>query len=137
MIIGTVLLSSNDKYVGLNGELPNRPEFDKAFLLKLIKGRVCICSLNTYLSLPKSVLKEKVIPIDDKWKADLITIGSKNDILINLGIKTFKLAIPNIMYIVRSDDEMDEGKDFDTKWLKDNFNCLYKSRNLEIHNRID
>jgi len=140
MVIGIVLLSKDGKYVGINGELPARPDFDKDMLLKLIKGKYCVCSPNTYEDLPKSVIKAAgtIEAIDNPWKLEMIGIMLKDDYgtAINLGIKTFKSLPPNIFYVVRSDENMVDGKDFDVKWLEDNYTTILINKNIEIYHRI-
>lgn len=140
MIIGIVLLSKDDMYVGINGELPDRPDFDKAMLLKLVKGKYCICSPNTYVDLPKSVISaaSTIEAIDNPWKLDMISMMLKDEVntTINLGIKTFKSLPPDIFYVVRSDNNLGAGKKFDMKWLELNYSAVLIYKNIEIYHRI-
>ncbi len=53
MIFGTILLDTNDNYVGLNGKLPARPQYDKKLLHTLVEKNTI--SHQGYELLPNSM----------------------------------------------------------------------------------
>lgn len=114
-MIGTVLLSLDGYYVGLNGELPTRPWFDKQLLLAIVKGNKCVGSSATILDLPNSV-------------TDAAKGVSSNNIdgtaTVNLGIATFKSCPPDIMLVTVSSKKLSGGKAFDNNWLHANYDCI-------------
>ena len=112
-MIGIVLLSADGYYVGLNGELPKRPWFDKDLLLALCKGMNVLCSPNTEKDLPTSVVKAaNIIDTNPHHKS------------VNLGISTFRSNPPDIMIVVQNSQFLGEGKKFDRDWLTSGYNCL-------------
>lgn len=112
-MIGMVLLSIDNYYLGPNGELPARPYFDKDLLLALCKGMNVLCSPNTEKDLPKSVFNA----------ANTVnSVAHLKD--VNLGIATFKTNPPDIMLVVHGHNWLHEGKPFDDAWLQDNYKCV-------------
>ena len=112
-MIGIVLLSADNYYVGLSDELPPRPHFDKALLLAVCKGMDVLCSANTEKGLPKSV----------KQVANTVNVPSTlKD--VNLGIATFKSDPPDVLLLVRSRGLLYGGKLFDIPWLFTNYTCV-------------
>jgi hypothetical protein len=118
-MIGMVLLSINNYYIGHTGGLPERPDFDKDLLLALCKGMNVLCSPNTEKHLPKSVFEA----------ANTVnSVAHLKD--INLGIATFKTNPPDIMLVVRGISSLKGGKKFDMQWLKDNYKCVSKNEQM-------
>ena len=99
MTIGILLLNKNDVYLTNNLDLPKRPKWDKEFLLNIIKGKKVLCSKNTLVNLPNSILN-----------AAYFTTDINSDYDINFGIDTFK-ATPDLLFIVRSSGD-EQGKVF-------------------------
>jgi len=125
--IGIVLLDRLDRYL-VNGKIPDRPEFDKQFLLNLVSNKVCLASRNTILDLPVSILNSCLE----------ITENGNLNWNINLGIKTFKEFPPDIFFISRTPShiihsiESKNDKYFDIEWLKTYYNSIISHHNLEI-----
>lgn len=125
--IGVVLLDRMDRYV-VNGTIPTRPDFDKSFLLELVKGRTCLASENTIKDLPNSIINSSLEIIENgylKWE-------------VNLGIKTFKNFPPDIFFVSRTPIDIpieptsDRDKYFDINWLITNYKAIISHHNLEI-----
>jgi hypothetical protein len=127
-MIGIVLVSKDWYYLGKDGELPDRPALDKKFLLRLCKGKRCLCSENTYKDLPPSLFKKakSISTYTDTYDLDCD---------INLGIGTFKTEIPQTFYIIQSDKNLNDGKAFQQDWLKENYRLLVKDTYLSIWER--
>ena len=125
--IGLVLLDQINRYM-VNGEIPKRPDFDKEFLLNMVKNKVCLASENTIKDLPKSITNSCLE----------ITENGYLNWEVNLGIKTFKEFPPDIFFISRSPiDEVTptksiQDKYFDTDWLETIYNRVLSHHNLEI-----
>lgn len=124
--IGLVLLDIENRYL-VNGELPERPDFDKEFLLSLVKNKVCLASESTIKDLPKSVTTSCLE----------ITENGYLNWNVNLGIKTFKEFPPDIFFISRSTSdigvhETDKDKYFDIDWLNNLYDIVISHHNLEI-----
>ena len=120
MTVGIMLLSSNDVYVSSTGALPKRPRWDKTFLTDLIQGQRILCSAETLKTLPESVLKK-----------GYFTTDPTNDYDINFGIKTFNTAPVDMLFVVRSNSEM-EGK----KFRLDDYTLILKpTKSFEIYKR--
>lgn len=126
--IGLVLLDQINRYM-VNGEIPKRPDFDKEFLLNIVKSRVCLASENTIKDLPKSVTNSCLE----------ITENGYLNWTVNLGIKTFKEFPPDIFFISRSPIKLtsvairyNKDKYFDIDWLNNLYNIVISHHNLEI-----
>ena len=112
---GILLLSKNGCYVDMEGRLPSRPKFDKDFLLAMVKGKRCLASVATFQALPLSIVNASAsITSNPEAKWD-----------INLGIATYgsDAGLPDVMFIVKSDEELENG----IKFRFDKFELLYKT----------
>lgn len=123
---GIVLLDRLNRYI-VDGKLPERPDFDKKFLLSLVKNRVCLASANTLKDLPRSITTSTVE----------ITENGYLNWTVNLGIKTFKQFPPDVFFISRSPadtdaPESDKDKYFDIYWLNTLYDIVISHHNLEI-----
>lgn len=125
--IGLVLLDQINRYM-VNGEIPKRPDFDKEFLLNMVKNKLCLASENTIKDLPKSITNSCLE----------ITENGYLNWEVNLGIKTFKEFPPDIFFISRSPiDEVnlslyEQDKFFDMYWVETIYNRVISHHNLEI-----
>lgn len=125
--IGLVLLDHINRYM-VNGEIPKRPDFDKTFLLNMVKNKVCLASENTIKDLPKSITNSCLE----------ITENGYLNWEVNLGIKTFKEFPPDIFFISRSTlyevnhSLYEQDKFFDMYWLETKYNRVISHHNLEI-----
>lgn len=124
--IGVVLLDRLNRYL-INGKIPERPDFDKEFLLSLVANKVCLASENTRKDLPKSLINSCLE----------ITENGHLNWTVNLGIKTFKEFPPDIFFISRTPYEpimlrTKNDKYFDIEWLKSNYDIVISHHNLEI-----
>ena len=126
---GIVLLDRVNRYI-VDGRIPERPDFDKKFLLSLVKDRVCLASANTIKDLPKSITTSTLEITENgclNWE-------------VNLGIKTFKEFPPDIFFISRSPfpyDDLDmyisyKDKYFDLEWLNNLYDMVISHHYLEI-----
>ena len=124
---GIVLLDRLNRYI-VDGKLPERPDFDKKFLLSLVKDRVCLASANTFKDLPRSITTSSVE----------ITENGYLNWTVNLGIKTFKEFPPDIFFISRSPADAvipirnSEDRYFDIDWLNTLYDIVISHHNLEI-----
>jgi len=118
MTQGIVLLSQDDFYLSTSGELPLRPVWDKELLLNLIRGKVVLCSFTTLKSLPSSMFTIASFTTDTKANYD-----------INFGIDTFKTARPDQLIVIRSKQELKDGKKFNLRDWK----AIFKSKELELY----
>lgn len=124
---GIVLLDRLNRYI-VDGKLPERPDFDKKFLLSLVKDRVCLASANTIKDLPRSITTSTVE----------ITENGYLNWTVNLGIKTFKEFPPDVFFISRSPADAvipirnSEDKYFDIEWLNTLYDIVISYHNLEI-----
>ena len=96
---GIVLISRDGYYLNSRGDLPTRPEWDKTFLLWKVNGKRILCSENTKVTLPKSVIDA----------AQSISTNPEEPWDINLGIDTFK-HVPDIFYLCKSPLYMSDRK---------------------------
>lgn len=125
--LGLVLLDIEHRYI-VNGELPERPTFDKKFLLSLVKDRVCLASTNTIKDLPKSITNSCLE----------VTENGYLNWTVNLGIKTFKEFPPDVFFISRSPvykvtpTKSIQDKYFDMDWLNNLYDIVISHHNLEI-----
>lgn len=124
--IGLVLLDQLNRYM-VDGKLPTRPAFDKDFLLKMVKNKVCLASTNTIKDLPKSITNSCLE----------ITENGYLNWNVNLGIKTFKEFPPDVFFISRSPSDIgvpktDKDKYFDIDWLNNLYDIVISHHNLEI-----
>jgi len=124
---GIVLLDRLNRYI-VDGKLPERPDFDKKFLLSLVKDRVCLASANTIKDLPRSINTSSVE----------ITENGYLNWTVNLGIKTFKEFPPDVFFISRSPADAvipirnSEDRYFDIEWLNTLYDIVISHHNLEI-----
>lgn len=123
---GLVLLDIEHRYI-VNGKLPERPTFDKKFLLSLVKDRVCLASKNTINDLPKSITNSCLE----------VTENGYLTWTVNLGIKTFKEFPPDVFFISRTPSDIglprtDKDKYFDIDWLNNLYDIVISHHNLEI-----
>ncbi len=120
MTLGVMLLSSNNVYVSNTGALPKRPRWDKTFITDLIRGQRVLCSAETLKTLPSSILG-----------AGYFTTDPTNEYDVNFGVATFKTAPVDLLFIVRSNAEM-EGKIF----RLDDYTLIHRpSPSFEIYRR--
>lgn len=125
--IGLVLLDQINRYM-VNGEIPKRPDFDKEFLLNMVKNKLCLASENTIKDLPKSITTSCLE----------ITENGYLNWAVNLGIKTFKEFPPDIFFISRSPmyefnpSLYEQDKFFDMYWVETIYNRVISHHNLEI-----
>lgn len=120
MTVSVVLLSSNNVYVGDNGELPERPSFDKLLITALAKDRLVLCSRATLNTLPPSIIQA----------AAGLTTDHRDPWDVNFGIETFN-ALSDVFIIVRSAKVL-KGKEFKLERLYQNYNLIYKNNELEL-----
>ena len=123
---GIVLLDRLNRYI-VDGKLPERPDFDKKFLLSLVKDRVCLASAKTIKDLPRSITTSTIE----------ITENGYLNWTVNLGIKTFKEFPPDVFFISRSPSDTDipksdKDKYFDIYWLNNLYDIVISHHNLEI-----
>ena len=120
MTLGIMLLSKNDVYVSEAGALPKRPRWDKTFITDLIRGQRVLCSAKTLKCLPQSILG-----------AGYFTTDPTNDYDINFGVDTFRAAPVDMLFVVRSGQEMN-GKQF----RLDDYALIHRvSPSFEIYRR--
>ncbi len=121
---GTILLSSDGYYAGVDSQLPTRPDFDKEFLLALCKGKRLLASVNTAIALPLSIINN----------AKYLTHNPEHAWDVNLGIATFGKVedLPDIMFIVKSDYPLYDGRKFKTSLFKQHYKVIYDTANLSI-----
>ena len=120
MKLGIILLSQNNIYVSEAGALPKRPRFDKTLITDIIRGQRVLCSAKTLKTLPASILG-----------AGYFTTDVNNDYDINFGIETFKSAPVDMLFVVRSNTEM-EGKEF----RLDDYTLIFKpTKSFEIYRK--
>ncbi len=111
-IIGTILLTDKNQYIiGEDNHLPDRPNFDKAWLTALAKNQVV--SYKGYKMLPSSIKKE--VNCDGRKIELPITIPEINDLC-------------DILIVIRSLEINEIGKIF----RFDNFTQIIKDRKIEI-----
>ena len=123
---GIVLLDKLNRYI-VDGKLPERPDFDKQFLISLVKNRVCLASENTIKDLPKSITTSILE----------ITENGYLNWTVNLGIQTFKEFPPDVFFISRAPSDIevpttDKDKYFDIDWLNNLYDIVIAHHNLEI-----
>lgn len=117
MTVGSVLLSKDGFYVGSKGELPKRPNWDKTFIIELIRGKKVLCSKNTLVDLPKSILDSAYFTTNPNAEYD-----------INFGISSFRYK-PDLLIVVRSTELLNTGK----KFRLQGYNAIYKSTEMEVY----
>lgn len=108
-MVGTILLTHDNLYVDLHGNLPERPKHDKLLLSEICKGQVV--SDEAYSMLPLSIQK-------------LCTVGTIPTVPITIR----ELADCQILIVSRSPKSLLAGKTF----RLDNFNLIVKDRKIEI-----
>lgn len=116
-MIGLILLDPEDNYVYSDGSLPKRPDWDKEFLINMIRGSLVLCSESTFKTIPKSMLKVATFTTDILAKADY-----------NFGIKTFSQVPPGILIVTRGTTVKPGGK----KFRLDRFTNVYKNEGIEL-----
>ena len=80
MTVGTILLDELNNYVGDNKTLPLRPEWDKALLHTLVKGKGV--SEAAYEMLPPSIQKVCYIDAVDNYPITIKEISEQSDYLL-------------------------------------------------------
>jgi len=110
-MIGTILLSKDDKYVDDLGNLPKRPAGDKELLMGLLSAQ--IVSPRGYKMLPPSL---QAVCMNDLYK-----------------FPTFPVTIPEIdkctlLIVSRSPEAIEGGKVF----RLNGFRCILKDRKVEL-----
>jgi hypothetical protein len=123
MRIGLLLLTQSGAYIDEDGNLPDRPLWDKQFLMDITEGMRCKASYNTYNSLPERL----------KRTCDVIPGFRRNDKTkkydIHLGIDGLEEV--DLLIITRS-HYIGEGKVF----RLDKFRMILKIEELEIWKRM-
>lgn len=111
MQVGTILLTKSNKYVDTEGNLPKRPKFDKELLSSLlaIAGEV---SDEGYDMLPPSMQRK-------------VVVGERE---LTFPITIRELAAANLLIVVRSPEDFENGKEF----RLNEFKCLVKDRRIEL-----
>lgn len=122
MSIGIVLLSQDGYYVGANGKLPARPDWDKSLIISLAKDQTVLCSENTKATLPASICNS----------CRKVTTNTKDYWDINFGISTFRAAPPDIFIVTRSLAKLYDGKKFDYDWLATNYINHHTTEEVEL-----
>lgn len=117
MLVGTILLTKDNKYVTDGGKLPTRPKHDKGLLAGLVKNQTL--SEHGYIMLPQSMQKTCVVNMDKPL-----------DYSVPIAID--EIAESDLLIISRSIEEFEGGKTF----RLDNFKCLVKDRKVELWIRI-
>ena len=108
-MIGTILLSKDNKYIDKDGKLPKRPIYDKDMLRAVVKGG--IVSSNGYSMLPPSIKSTCT-------QADNYTMP----------ITISELAKCDMLLVNRSDTNLEGGKIF----RLDNFKCIVQEKQIEL-----
>ena len=122
MSLGICLISSDGYYLGANGELPTRPVWDKEVLKYLAEGHVILCSPNTSVSLPQSIVERaKDIVIDPELEHD-----------INFGIRTFAEAPPSVFLLVKSREPLLDGRRFKIEWLERHYTNMFETEEISL-----
>ena len=114
MTVGTILLSSDGNYLTREGNLPQRPAWDKEWLKTMV-------SLNTishagYDTLPPSIRDISTVTNGDPTMA--ITIPE-------LG------HLPDLLYVVRSSQPAPGGR----KFRLDEYESVLKEQRFEVYRR--
>lgn len=119
---GMVLLDENNRYVSEEGKLPLRPDFDKEFLIKLVKGRSIICGDGTWRDMPKSI-KDNCVRFSSRSSSYMHDV--------NLGIITFYKFPPDLMFVVKARANLADGKKLKQSFL-DKYEVVYENDDLKI-----
>lgn len=114
-MIGTILLTHDNKYVKADGSLPARPDFDKELLTAVVnRGFV---SHEGYKLLPPSIQKVAYGP----------------NLHYDTAITIRELAKCDLLIVTRSLELVDsDAKEF----RMDAFSCVVKDRKLEIWRKL-
>ena len=115
MIVGTILLDADDCYTYDNGELPNRPTFDKELLTFLVKGKAV--SHKGYRMLPMSI-KKVISEITSKEPEFPVTIPEID-------------GLSDLLIVSRGNKNGENGK----KFRFDKFKLITTQREIEIWKR--
>ena len=114
-MINTILLSKDGNYVGPNGELPKRPDYDKELLTAFCKNQ--IVSEKGMKGLPPSMRK-------------IVKMQSMHDEEITMAVTIPEIATySDVLLVNRSLENLENGK----KFRLDNFKLLTKQGQLEIY----
>ena len=113
MIVGTILLDSEDKYTDEVGNMPTSPAMNKVWLKALVKDE--IISTQAYGILPKSISKVAKAVTNETEPTTPITIEEID-------------ALSDILIVVRSLSLLENGK----KFRFDNFSPVFKTELIEI-----
>jgi hypothetical protein len=106
VIIGVLLLSKDGYYVGRDGQLPDRAEWDKHFLTDLIRNQYVLCSENTLKKIPRSMHKSAKLVTDNPMRIDSCSF-------VNFGICTFASHPPHLLLVSKSTKNLNGGNRFD------------------------
>jgi len=116
MVVSTILLSRDNKYVKDDGSLPKRPNFDKALLKALCENQ--IVSDEAYDMLPPSI--KSVVNLPTKWEEP------------GIGITIPEIdALTDLLIVSRSNETILGGKTF----RLDNFNLIVTTPHLDLYKR--
>lgn len=112
MIVSSILLTKDDKYIDSRGKLPERPYFDKDLLTFLCMGK-SVSKLG-YNTLPHSI---KVLTNVTEGEPEIgITIPEIN-------------GLTDLLIVVRSPESCNGGKEFD---LHRSFKNIMKDESIEL-----
>jgi len=109
-MIGTILLSKDNKYIDKDGNLPSRPDYDKEMLKALVKGHSV--SAKGYNMLPPSI-RAVCSDYNDNY---------------TMPITIRELAEADILLVNRSSEILEGGKEF----RLDNFKCIKEENQIEL-----
>lgn len=112
-MVNTILLSKDGNYVGPNGELPTRPDYDKELLKAFCANQ--IVSERGINGLPPSMRKLVRVRKEDENLTLAVTIPEISE-------------YSDVLIVSRSKENLEGGKLF----RLDNFKCLTKQGQLEI-----
>ncbi len=111
-MIGTILLSKDNKYIDKDGKLPVRPAYDKDMLRAFVKGNSV--SAAGYEMLPPSI-------------RGLVGMTGASDGR-TMPITILELAACDLLLVNRAEEELDGGKVF----RLDNFKCIVEEKQIEL-----
>lgn len=114
MILGTILLDTEDNYISFDGKLPKRPQYDKELLATLVAKNTI--SKEGYNLLPKSM--REVATVTEKEPTLPITIVEID-------------ALTDLLLVSRSYSNVKLGK----KFRLNKFEQIAKSGRFEIYKR--
>ena len=115
MVVSTILLTRDNKYVKEDGSLPKRPNFDKKLLTELVRGQ--IISPEAIEMLPASITNVAV------W-------NNRSEPTIGITIPEID-ALTDLLIVSRSNETILGGKTF----RLDNFNLIVTTPHLDLYKR--